>query len=360
MSLYLARGQRSNDVVALQHELNQTQPTEHQLEPDGIFGPNTEASVRRWQHRNGLKLDGIAGPQTLGSLFVGADVECRALLSVGRSTTPGTKLPPGVRYGPGSPFPRRIPDTGGRKLGEPPTVSLGPAGYHIRLHEAKSFWQARQEALRRWCELACPKPEAVIPTIPPLSRFLPEEPIHPPPCPVGVPICVLPPGERLKSSNPFVARAEFGSGFVGRRTFEFSYKGKLVIGKRFGVAVGGKQVFSQGDGKWDQKSGLHLQWEVKPFYIMKEQWYRLGKVGFSVAPSLINSYTVFNLTGDPYHKFSMGALIRPELTYRMGKHFFAGLGMDVGGMFYWQATPKDFTMGWNPVVNLHGFVEVRF
>ncbi|WP_419892798.1 peptidoglycan-binding protein [Oceanobacillus kimchii] len=35
---------------------------------DGIYGPNTEDAVRRYQIMNGLTVDGIAGPQTLASL----------------------------------------------------------------------------------------------------------------------------------------------------------------------------------------------------------------------------------------------------------------------------------------------------
>ncbi len=35
---------------------------------DGSFGPLTKAAVEDYQQRNGLLVDGIAGPQTLGSL----------------------------------------------------------------------------------------------------------------------------------------------------------------------------------------------------------------------------------------------------------------------------------------------------
>ncbi|WP_174758206.1 peptidoglycan-binding domain-containing protein, partial [Alkalibacillus haloalkaliphilus] len=37
---------------------------------DGIYGPNTEDAVRRYQIMNGLTVDGIAGPETLSSLGI--------------------------------------------------------------------------------------------------------------------------------------------------------------------------------------------------------------------------------------------------------------------------------------------------
>jgi murein L,D-transpeptidase YcbB/YkuD len=35
---------------------------------DGAFGPNTEDALKRFQEREGLDADGIAGPQTLTAL----------------------------------------------------------------------------------------------------------------------------------------------------------------------------------------------------------------------------------------------------------------------------------------------------
>jgi peptidoglycan hydrolase-like protein with peptidoglycan-binding domain len=35
---------------------------------DGVYGPKTRAAVRRFQRKNGLAPDGIAGPQTLAAL----------------------------------------------------------------------------------------------------------------------------------------------------------------------------------------------------------------------------------------------------------------------------------------------------
>jgi putative chitinase len=36
---------------------------------DGIFGPGTARSVKKWQTKNGLAADGIVGPKTLGKLL---------------------------------------------------------------------------------------------------------------------------------------------------------------------------------------------------------------------------------------------------------------------------------------------------
>ena len=36
--------------------------------PDGIFGPNTEAAVKQFQKENNLSVDGIVGPNTMDKL----------------------------------------------------------------------------------------------------------------------------------------------------------------------------------------------------------------------------------------------------------------------------------------------------
>jgi peptidoglycan hydrolase-like protein with peptidoglycan-binding domain len=46
-------------------ELVKSNQTKLRLNPDGDFGPNTEAAVRAFQRTEGLVPDGIVGPKTL-------------------------------------------------------------------------------------------------------------------------------------------------------------------------------------------------------------------------------------------------------------------------------------------------------
>lgn len=61
----LRRGSSGSEVRALQTALNERG---YGLEVDGRFGPATEAAVRRFQTTEGLAVDGVAGPNTLGRL----------------------------------------------------------------------------------------------------------------------------------------------------------------------------------------------------------------------------------------------------------------------------------------------------
>ena len=62
----LRNGSRGEAVEALQQKL-----TSQGINPggtDGIFGLKTEEAVKRYPKREGLEVDGIAGPITLGAL----------------------------------------------------------------------------------------------------------------------------------------------------------------------------------------------------------------------------------------------------------------------------------------------------
>lgn len=61
----LRRGSKGDDVLALQQKLN---TLGYGLAEDGSYGPATEAAVRDYQTKNGLKVDGITGTNTWGSL----------------------------------------------------------------------------------------------------------------------------------------------------------------------------------------------------------------------------------------------------------------------------------------------------
>ncbi|SHJ16136.1 peptidoglycan-binding domain-containing protein [Lutispora thermophila] len=64
----IAFGSYGGDVKLLQEVLNNHG---YQLKVDGIFGKKTEAAVKDFQGKNGLKADGIVGPKTIAKLNIG-------------------------------------------------------------------------------------------------------------------------------------------------------------------------------------------------------------------------------------------------------------------------------------------------
>jgi len=67
----LERGSRGDGVRKLQNSLISAGYSVGSTGADGIYGPNTEQAVRNYQRAMGLQADGIAGTQTLSSLFGG-------------------------------------------------------------------------------------------------------------------------------------------------------------------------------------------------------------------------------------------------------------------------------------------------
>ena len=59
-------GSRGETVRQLQRALNQVG---YSLEVDGGFGPKTKAAVIDYQKKNNLRVDGVAGSETMGSLL---------------------------------------------------------------------------------------------------------------------------------------------------------------------------------------------------------------------------------------------------------------------------------------------------
>ncbi len=65
---HLHRGSVGRAVIALQEKLNLNVPDLAPLDPDGDFGPGTEAAVREFQRRSTLTEDGVVGPNTWSAL----------------------------------------------------------------------------------------------------------------------------------------------------------------------------------------------------------------------------------------------------------------------------------------------------
>ena len=63
------RNRKAQGVKWIQWHLNQLMPGEPKLNEDGIFGPLTEATVRKYQEYAELKVDGIVGPLTCRALY---------------------------------------------------------------------------------------------------------------------------------------------------------------------------------------------------------------------------------------------------------------------------------------------------
>lgn len=69
---YLHIGLKGGDVQTLQHGLNnpgKVGGSGYHLAEDGDFGPATKNAVQDYQHRHGLQVDGVVGPQTWARLF---------------------------------------------------------------------------------------------------------------------------------------------------------------------------------------------------------------------------------------------------------------------------------------------------
>ena len=65
----LRRGSRGNPVKQMQRQLAMHMEIDDDNFIDGMFGPNTEQSVRRFQKQTGLTTDGIVGEQTWRALL---------------------------------------------------------------------------------------------------------------------------------------------------------------------------------------------------------------------------------------------------------------------------------------------------
>ena len=104
----LSWGCRGPDVLAVQKALNVRKlAKDPKVDEIGIFGPATDAAVRRFQERNRLVPDGIVGQLTRAALFPLATVTVQAVGMRLRmpSLFPGTPPGAGTRAGFGDPPP---------------------------------------------------------------------------------------------------------------------------------------------------------------------------------------------------------------------------------------------------------------
>ncbi|TDB70755.1 D-Ala-D-Ala carboxypeptidase family metallohydrolase [Micromonospora sp. KC723] len=72
----LVRGHSGEDVRQLQIRVAGWPATGGIVRIDGQYGPETAAAVRRFQAAYGLRVDGIAGPQTFAKLYQLQDDDC--------------------------------------------------------------------------------------------------------------------------------------------------------------------------------------------------------------------------------------------------------------------------------------------
>ena len=91
----LKKGSRGADVKKMQTALKNN--GYYTLAIDGIFGKGTLAAVKAYQKANGLKVDGIAGPQTLGKLYSSTAAAAAAKPSSTATPKPDTGIPGNVQ-----------------------------------------------------------------------------------------------------------------------------------------------------------------------------------------------------------------------------------------------------------------------
>jgi peptidoglycan hydrolase-like protein with peptidoglycan-binding domain len=95
----MRRGSRGEGVKQLQQKLGMRQA-------DGIFGPATETAVRTFQRTQGIKVDGIVGPETRARIMklasnndTGAGDQAMARRNAALDSVTGTRIDPGTTAG---------------------------------------------------------------------------------------------------------------------------------------------------------------------------------------------------------------------------------------------------------------------
>lgn len=87
-TLSQAQGSKGPEVETLQHDLNQWRGAngKAEIKEDGKFGPKTDVAVKDFQKANGLKADGIVGPNTKDRLSLENDESFKTLPDATKKT----------------------------------------------------------------------------------------------------------------------------------------------------------------------------------------------------------------------------------------------------------------------------------
>ena len=110
MARLLSRGTTGVDVSELQAGLNfHVRSPAKPLNPDGIFGPLTEARVREFQKLAALKVDGLVGPNTIAALYRQIRGVVDAKITPREAAVPSSRSLAGVGVGGGTLFGQAAP-----------------------------------------------------------------------------------------------------------------------------------------------------------------------------------------------------------------------------------------------------------
>ena len=85
------RGSTGSEVIQIQTRLKKW--GYYTGEIDGIYGAKTESAVKAFQRKNGLKVDGIAGPQTLAAIGIASSSGSSSTFACGMTSPPPTLSP---------------------------------------------------------------------------------------------------------------------------------------------------------------------------------------------------------------------------------------------------------------------------
>lgn len=133
MARLLSRGSAGADVSELQAALNfHIRKPAEPLDPDGKFGPLTEARVREFQQLAGIKVDGLVGRDTIKQLYRVATGTVEVTVVQKRKPAPPPpgrlNLKPIPRFGQVTPV---IPDFVPPNKSAPQTRSAKPEGFDV-------------------------------------------------------------------------------------------------------------------------------------------------------------------------------------------------------------------------------------